>query len=260
MLTPLSIKALYALALAEGEGVGTAYEYFAKRLALRPWLQEMSHPRSLLLAGLPEKYGASLDFLQVAAELGTAVTIADDRPEALAKVGRALTAVQADGWLPNLSPNLVHVSNMAAMAELRGAVAFDLALSCEVVQRLADRAAYAQRVQALARHVAIFTPNADNPAHTNLSGLAGLRRNELAALVRPAYTPPTQTQYRFGYIDMPPFPPGMTRSDEQREQATTGALEAFAMWGLAYYARAERFFPRAWRQRQSHIVYALISR
>ncbi|MEZ4643905.1 MAG: hypothetical protein R3E31_14430 [Chloroflexota bacterium] len=257
MLTKLSIKSLYALALAEGEGVGTAYEYFAKRLVLGPWLATMTRPQSLLIAGLPEKYGASLDFLQVAAELETAVTIADDRPAALEKVQKAVTAVQADGWLRNLSLRLVHVHSMAAMAELDGP--FDLAFSSEVVQRLADRAAYAQRVQTLAAHAALFTPNADNPAHTNLSGLSGLRRNQLATLLRPAYAVSAQKPYRFGYIDMPPFPPGMTRSDEQREQATTGAMEAFAMWGLAYYARAERLFPVAWRQRQSHIVYALVN-
>ncbi|MBK8128985.1 MAG: hypothetical protein IPK53_08585 [bacterium] len=39
---------------------------------------------------------------------------------------------------------------------------------------------------------------------------------------------------------MPPFPPGITRSDEQREQATSGRMEALAMQGLGYYARGRR--------------------
>lgn len=39
-----SIKSLYALALAEGEGVGTAYEYFAKRLAMSRWLPAAWRP------------------------------------------------------------------------------------------------------------------------------------------------------------------------------------------------------------------------
>jgi hypothetical protein len=59
---------------------------------------------------------------------------------------------------------------------------------------------------------------------------------------------------------MPPFPPGIIRSEEQRAQATSGSLEAFAMWGLAYYARLEHWLPTAVRRRQSHIVYALASR
>jgi hypothetical protein len=61
-----------------------------------------------------------------------------------------------------------------------------------------------------------------------------------------------------GYVDMPPFPPGITRTEEQREQATSGKGEAIAMWGLGYFARLERFFPCSWRRRKSHIVFALI--
>ena len=36
--TNATVKSLYPLALAEGEGVGTAYEYLAKRLTLSRWL------------------------------------------------------------------------------------------------------------------------------------------------------------------------------------------------------------------------------
>ena len=96
--------------------------------------------------------------------------------------------------------------------------------------------------------VALFAPNGENPAHTNLSGLAGLSLQQLRALIGDSG--------RTGYIDMPPFPPGMTRSDEQREQATSGRFEAAAMWGLGLFARAERFLPAVLRRRQSHIVYA----
>ncbi len=66
MLPTHSIKALYALALAEGEGMGTAYEYYAKRLILGRWLAERPRPASILIAGLPQKYGASLDLLLLA--------------------------------------------------------------------------------------------------------------------------------------------------------------------------------------------------
>ena len=64
-----SIKSLYPLALAEGEGVGTAYEYFAKRLHLARWLKGTKPPQHILIAGLPEKYGASLDFMLLASEV-----------------------------------------------------------------------------------------------------------------------------------------------------------------------------------------------
>jgi hypothetical protein len=57
---------------------------------------------------------------------------------------------------------------------------------------------------------------------------------------------------------MPPFPPGITRSEDERARATTGLLEATAMRGLGWYAQLERFFPRSVRKAQSHIVYGLV--
>ena len=249
MIQTLSIKSLYTLALAEGEGVGTAYEYFAKRLILVRWLRNQAKPKRLLIAGLPEKYGSSLDFLQLAQELDAAVTVVDERPSALQKLQGSLAAAQREGWLTAVSPQLVPVSHLASLHEL--APEFDLCLGSEGLQRLAaaTRADYMHQVQRLAARVALFAPNGDNMAHANISGLAGVTLAEMRQLVGDAPT---------GYIDMPPFPPGITRSDEQREQATSGKFEAVAMWGLGYYARMEHFLPTAVRRKQSHILYALL--
>ncbi len=254
MLQSLSIKSLYVLTLAEEEGVGTAYEYFAKRLVLGRWLKSRPKPRSLLVAGLPEKYGSSLDFLQIAQELGTAVTIIDERPFALEKVQKSLAAAQREGWLTAVQPQFIPVHHLADLGEI--SPDFDLCLASEVLQRLAigDRASYVAHLQRLATHIALFAPNGDNSAHTEISGLSGLRLDELQTLLQTGKL----TNWQTGYIDMPPFPPGITRSDEQREQATSGKMEAFAMWGLGFYARLEHFLPTAVRQKKSHIVYALL--
>ncbi|MCP4416263.1 MAG: hypothetical protein GY805_06555 [Chloroflexi bacterium] len=255
MLQSLSIKSLYVLALAEEEGVGTAYEYFAKRLVLARWLKSQPKPRSLLLAGLPEKYGSSLDFLQLAQELETAVTIIDERPFALEKLQKSLAAAQKEGWLTAVSPTLIPVNKMGALEEVNGS--FDLCISSEVVQRLAksEREGYVARLTEQSSAIALFMPNGNNSAHTDISGLSGLRLDELQTLLQTRKLTNLQT----GYIDMPPFPPGITRSDEQREQATSGKAEAFAMWGLGFYARLEHFLPTAVRQKKSHIVYALLN-
>lgn len=276
MLTPYSIKDLYALALAEGEGMGTAYEYYVKRRAISRWMKGRPRPSTILIAGLPEKYGASLDFLLLAGELGAAVTVVDDRPAALERLRGALVAL-AGSSLPLARPVCL-LADLPRLAGLTGR--FDLALSSEVLQRLAaaERSVYVAALRARAASLALFAPNADNPAHTGRSGLAGLRLEEMRALVtgeglttdhRPQTTTeePLKEQQSVvrrpssvalsGYIDMPPFPPGITRSDEQREQATQGAFEATVMGGLRLYAHAEGLLPGALRQRQSHIVYAL---
>ncbi len=249
MLQSVSIKSLYVPALAEGEGVGTAYEYFAKRLVLRSWLKNISpKPKSILMAGCPEKYGSNLDTVLLAAELGASLTIIDDRPEAVEKARNALQAAHAENWLPQFQATYTAVNDLTDLSELNAH--FDLVVVSEVLQRIpADqRTAYIQELQRIGTAVAIFTPNGDNASHTNLSGLSGLTLDELNQLV-----PNWQT----GYIDMPPFPPGIVRTEEQREQATTGTFENIAMWGLAYYARCEFLIPQAIRRKQSHIVYAL---
>lgn len=258
MMNSLSIKSLYTLALAEGEGVGTAYEYFAKRLALSSWLKKLTPPARILVAGLPEKYGSSLDLLQLANEYGADVVVLDDRPLALEKLQTSLAAAQREGWLTAVSPTLAPVGSLAALDEVRGP--YDLCISSEVLQRLdpSQREQYVTRCMGLGTAVAFFVPNGDNPAHTSISGLAGLTLAEMHSLFGNCYPPIAELQ--IGYIDMPPFPPGITRSDEQREQATSGWFEALVMWGLGYYARAEKILPTAVRCRQSHIVYALASR
>lgn len=252
MLPKTSIKALYTLALAEGEGVGTAYEYYAKRLVLGPWLAERPRPARMLIAGLPQKYGSSLDLLQLAVDLQAEVVVADERPEALTKLERGLVAVRAQGWLSDVVPRLQLVDDMGTLTGVAGA--YDLALSCEALQRMdvATRRALAARLHGLAGAVALFAPNEDNPAHTAISGLDGLTLAEIRALV-----PAGGRLLRSGYIDMPPFPPGIVRSEDQRAQASSGRLEAAAMWGLQTVARLERFLPGGIRRRQSHIVYAL---
>ena len=266
-----SVKYLYPLALAEGEGVGTAYEYLAKRLVLSEWLGETPPAGSLLIAGLPEKYGSSLDFHLLAAELGMGVVIADERQEALDKARTALAATQMEGLLSDLKVEYILLSDMSQLSELDGQMGF--CVSSEVCQRLAinRRDEYWQRLNELAPAVALFAPNADNPGHTNISGLTGLRLSEMKGFDRfrssgnrSNQADPTniagklgQQQFSYGYVDLPPFPPGMTRSEEQREKATTGKLEGTAMWGLDRFARLEHFLPLAWRRRQAHIVYAL---
>lgn len=254
MLPSRSIKSLYPLALAEGEGVGTAYEYYAKRLLLRGFLKQMSRPRRILIAGLPEKYGSSLDFLLLAEELQAEVVVADHRLEALEKGKRAVAAARQHQFLHHVTPQLVHVTNPVQMPELDGV--FDLVLCCEVLQSIpaSERAAFWQRLHTLAAAVALFVPNAGNPAHSTHSGLRTVSLDELKRLAQNTLS--TQV----GLVDLPPFPSGVTRSEAQREQASTGLLESFVMWGLNYYARLEKFVPLRLKHYYAHMVYALAIR
>jgi hypothetical protein len=256
MLTTHSIRALYALALAEGEGVGTAYEYYVKRLVLGRWLGAW-RPQRILVAGLPEKYGVSLDFLLLAADWGADVTVVDDRQPALDKLGDALQQVKTQNDSLTLAePDCRLVSDMGSLDHL--AEQRDLWVSSEVVQRLTDEMwlRYCRAALQKVERVALFAPNAENAAHTNLSGLQGLALRQLEGVVTAA-NENNRLNWRSGYMDMPPFPPGMARSESQRQRASTGTAERVAMWGLGSYAHLERFFPPGLRRRKAHIVYAL---
>ena len=253
-----SIKQLYQLALAEGEGVGTAYEYYAKRLRLLPWLDKSSRPKTMLIAGLPQKYGASLDFLLLGAEIGCQITVVDDRLQALQRLSSALEMLAEEGFEPVEAPLLLQTGYLSRLDELHRE--FDLAISSEVLQRLdlQARARYVGRLFELAPRVALFAPNVENKAHVGLSGLDGLYIDDLRELAESARSQGSLSSMgSCGFIDMPPFPPGITRSDAQREEATSGKKEAVAMRGLEYYAHAERFVPQALSRRWSHIVYYL---
>lgn len=212
--------------------------------------------RRILVAGLPEKYGSSLDFLLLAADLAVEVTVIDDRQPALDQLGTALQEAAALGGDQSLAlarPDCRLVSDLSDMAQM--GERWDLLLSSEVVQRLPQdvRPRYLRGAVAAAKRIALFMPNGDNPAHTNLSGLSGLRLNELRSLL----AADNRLTWQSDYVDMPPFPPGMIRTESQRQQASSGTAERLAMWGLAYYARLERFFPANLRRRNAHIVYAL---
>jgi hypothetical protein len=259
----LSVRKLYPLALAEGEGVGTAYEYRAKRLVLARWLGLAPSLKRILIAGLPEKYGASLDFALMAAEFQAHLTVADDRPAALDKFSDSLATLQAQGIASDLVWEPLLVPDLASLPATAGE--YDLALSSEVLQRLDEpaRGPYVSGLQRLASRVALFCPNAENPAHTDLSGLAGLTKEEACGLVGDLPEDgradgPADGGVQTGLVDMPPFPPGITRSDEQREQASSGRAEALAMSGLDAYARLEQYVPGRIRRQKCHIVYVLL--
>lgn len=262
VLKHIGIKSLYGLALAEGEGVGTAYEYYVKRLTLAPLLRRLRRARQILVAGLPQKYGSSLDFLQLAAELGGQVTIVDERASALDEALRALKRAQADGWMIDVNPGYLLVSDLATLSGV--GEAYDLSLSSEVLQRIpADRrSTFVNALMKRAASMALFVPNADNPAHTEHSGLEGIALPALQSLVQGASgaVSPERSDVatRLIYLDLPPFPPGIVRTEEQRLRASSGLMEAAAMRCLGYYARFEKLIPFGLRRRHSHIVCATV--
>lgn len=235
----------YPIALAEGEGVGTAYEYLAKWRVIHKLLPSV---RRMLIAGLPEKYGCSLDFAALACGLDVELVVVDEREEALLRFRQALERARL---APRLTLRHVALDEIAALHD----PAFDLALSCEVVQRLDEttRQRFVGSLARVARRIALFAPNADNRAHATRSHLGSLSLDDISSLMAPAGL---LLEDR-GFVDMPPFPPGLTLSQAKREQVKQARWQGPALAILHLYCRAEGSLPRALQRLFAHIVYAV---
>jgi hypothetical protein len=228
--------------------VGTAYEYFAKRRVMRPVLDRLRKGDEVLVAGLPEKYGTSLDFVLAAHDIGCSCLVVDDRAAAIEKAKTAIAAAQDAGRLRGARVRYLTIDSLTDIGHVPAAAA---AFSCEVLQRVpcAGRHHFAKEVRTRAPFGVLFVPNSENDSHLKISGLGGFTRVGLSEVMN------AQRAY-VGFTDMPPFPPGITRSDEQRARAKSGTLEAIAMFGLEWYCRAERVVPELVKRRLAHIVWA----
>lgn len=203
-MKPYNIIDFYKVALEEEQGIGTAYEYLAKQALLERIFKQSHYPNSILVAGLPEKYGSSMDFVALADRLGITLYI---------------DATPLTSKLPEC----------------------DLAISCEFLQSISgeNKIKYLQRLSHIANGVILFTPSAGNKAHTKLTGLKSISKKELKGIF--AFT--SFKIRKVGYTDIPPFPPGLTikkrvESDGHIPLKVTAILKI-----LSYWAKLEPLLP-----------------
>jgi len=248
------IKSLYAINLVEGEGVGTAYEYCAKFRKLEKFINSIEKPKKILIAGLPEKYGLSMDFFLLGQILKAETVVVDERPEVLARAQSVLSTLKEKQLIDAKMVVFEKVENLTSFKDegiMKGK--FDLALSSEVYQRLdGGQQAYIDNLRIKADNLAIFVPNQGNSSHAELSGLKSVY---LEGLLKHFGECANMSIYDAGYLDMPPFPPGLSRSQEKRQQASENRLEGFLMKILGLYCYFEKFFPGFVKKKIAHITY-----
>lgn len=257
MLRTKKIKSLYIINLVEGEGLGTAYEYYAKLRKLKEFIKSIEKPKRILIAGLPQKYGLSMDFFLLAQMLHAETVVIDERGEILERAQKAFHTLKAKNIFSDTEILFLKADRIEEFNNLSsGNSEFDLALSSEVIQRLDEaRGTYVSSIKRLAKNFALFAPNRENEAHARLSGLSGISLKELLTHCLEGNS--GVAIFDRGYLDMPPFPPGLSRSKEKREQAAESRLEAFLMKGLEIYSLCESIMPKFIKERKAHIVYVL---
>ena len=252
-----NIKSLYAINLVEGEGVGTAYEYYAKLRKLKKFVNSIPPPKKILIAGLPEKYGCSMDFFLLGNILQAETVVIDERSEALEKAEKTFHILQSKDYFVDAKVSFFKIDRLTEFNN--GNIwkqKFDLALCSEVLQRLdSEQKSYLANVKKIAKNLALFAPNRGNKSHADLSGLKSIFLEELLKYFQEEES--KEIIYDYGYIDMPPFPPGLNRSPEKRAQAAENRLESFLMKGLEIYNICENIFPKYIKKKIAHIVYVM---
>jgi hypothetical protein len=249
-----SIRSLYALNLLEGEGLGTSYEYYVKFRKLEKFVRTVRPLNKILIAGLPEKYGLSLDFFLLGRILSADIMVIDERADKIEEVQRVLEVLKHSKNWRDCNVTFLQVEDLSDA--LRSDLLdnhHDLALSCEVLQRLGEsRSEYVSGLKKVSSNFSLFVPNQTNQAHTQISGLKGIRLKELIDLLQREQGIQISDH---GYIDMPPFPPGISRSKEERDRASKSLTGKILMKGLEIYSRMEKMFPRRFKEKKAHIVF-----
>lgn len=190
----ISFREMYRLALIEGEGLGTAYEYYVK---LRLIIKNLKvRPKTALIYGLPEKYGYSLDFFWLAKQLGCKV-----------------------GLKGPIKSGLKEKLKRAGLPEPDKLQKHDVLLTSEVVQSLDfGQLQQFKELADKAKVTFIFAPNKLNKSHSRLSGLRGFSASEMKRI--------------FGgdcaYLDMPPFPPGIKKQKKFSNNPLVSLLVPYA--------------------------------
>jgi len=239
----VNINTLYSLALAEGEGFGTAYEYFVKLKLLSKFVKGKKI-KNVLIYGLPERYSFSMDFVLFGQINNFNITIVDDRKERInlfEKITNNL--IKKDILLKK--PKII---KLKTLNNIKFNKKFDLLVCSEVMQRLSNKEKidYIRLISKISKYVALFVPNKDNKMHSTLSKLNGLCLDELKEYFN------KDDILNIGYIDMPPFPPGL-KKNKIKEQIN----KLFPLL-LIPLTRLEKLLPKIIKKRIAHICYIIV--
>ncbi|OGF44858.1 MAG: hypothetical protein A2452_01480 [Candidatus Firestonebacteria bacterium RIFOXYC2_FULL_39_67] len=243
------MKKFYEVALLEGEGLGTAYEYYMKRRLLIKLFRKEGHLNSFCVFGLPEKYGTSMDFCLLAGEVkASRVTILDERREVVNKCTAAVTKLRENKLLPDSLP---HVKEGLDLKDEK----YDFITNCDVFQRFSEEEAL-KMIESAAENSKLsvfFLPNGFNVSHVPSPGRKAVNPVEFVKKLSSKLA-----IIGWGYIDMPPFPSGSKISEEKKKAVKSGVFNFAVFVVLKLWAIFEILTPSFIRKKYSHAFYVAV--
>jgi hypothetical protein len=247
------MKKLYEVALLEGEGLGTAYEYYMKRMLLNRLFFKFGIPRTICVFGVPEKYGSSMDFCLLAGDVkADSVTIYDEREQAVKKCRIAAEKVKERGIISDL---VLEFSQKEGM-ELKGKQ-FDFITNCDVFQRFEEEKALSMINDAASNssYSLFFLPNGYNVNH-----VASPDRKAIDPVLFVEKVKKSVEVLEWGYVDMPPFPSGSRISEQKRSAVKSGIFSFGVFLVLKLWAVFEAMLPFFIKKKFAHAFYIIVRR
>lgn len=252
----MSLAKMYPINLLEGEGLGLTYEHFVKWGLLQNFFSKTFFPKSILVAGLSQKYGFNLDFLMLAHSLNSRIYFLDERKERLGNLRLAIGEIEKMGYY--FAGDQIQLIKVKRFIEHHPNQKVDLLINCEVLQQYSEkeRKIFMKNFLPICKIAAFFSPNKGNEAHLLISNLPSLTVEQLEESVR-GYG---WKAFSNGFIDVPPFPPGIKRTESQRSNLLNSFFGKFLIVFLTVWANLERFLPRFVLKKKAHIVYILLTK
>jgi hypothetical protein len=250
----MSFVHMYPLNLLEREGLGLTYEHFVKWRLLQRFFSKTFIPKSILVAGLSQKYGFNVDFLMLAHFLQAKIYFLDERGQKLKKLNQAIRKVKKKGY--TFKQNQIQLIKVEDLIKHKFDKTIDLLINCEVLQQYnkAKRINFMENFLPICQIAAFFAPNKKNKAHLLISKLPALTVNQLKDSVKRDNFEIFST----GFIDAPPFPPGIKRTNEQRGKLQNSLFGKTMMLFLTLWAFLEKILPKPFLKKKAHLVYLLL--
>lgn len=249
-----NIDLFYALALKEGQGLGTAYEYLVKSHLIGGFFEKIPNPKEILIAGLPEKYGYGLDLLLYADSYGCNIDIIDERDEAVENLNYILEDLKGSRVI---TADNIRIKKVKCYEEAEFDKYYDLGFSSAVLQRFNEgsRLNYLEILKKKVKYLVLFVPNKGNKSHQRLTCLNSFYIDDL---VRYTKRPDTDRLILdSGVIDLPPFPPGIKASAKAGKLMKNRAMMRILGRFLSAWAGIEPLFPKAIKNKFAHIAYLI---
>lgn len=252
-----NINLFYAIALQEGEGFGTAYEYLVKSHLINRLFKKIENPKNILIAGLPEKYGFGLDYVLLANLYGCKIDIIDERNEIIENFNNTLKDLAESNLL--ISDN-IKTQKVEELEDIDIGIDkyYEVALSSAVLQRIKEesRCNYLRKLSEKVKYILLFVPNKGNKAHPRQTGLNPLSIEDLLG-----YSKKSNVKVFIldaGKIDLPPFSPGIKASAKLRNLIENKKIRRIFMKFLGIWAYLESLFPKIIKNRFAHMIYLML--